>query len=255
VLAVDNDRPSGSGMNIWVGITDLFAGLLLVVLVGLIVVTGRYYQLLKERNLIAEELIFSRELQRAVNEAVRVNSLIQKRLQQSLPQEMEKPTFSELEISIPSVVLFRSFSYDDFLRDDGRRRFLTLVRSAIAEAMGSLGDRSRYLRMVIEGHTDSDPILRHAVTEAIPTNWELSSRRATGVLRFFKEAGLAPEDFEMVAVGLADTEPVGDNRTEAGKDQNRRIVIRIEPNLERIRRNLLEREGASDLGADQRPVG
>ncbi len=76
------------------------------------------------------------------------------------------------------------------------------------------------------------------MTAAIKTNWELSSRRATGVLRFFEDAGLSSKEYNIVAVGLADSVPVADNATEEGKAKNRRIVIRIEPDLEAIKSNL-----------------
>jgi chemotaxis protein MotB len=56
-------------------------------------------------------------------------------------------------------------------------------------------------------------------------NWELSSRRATGVLRFFKDGGLPAQEYNIMAVGLADTQPVTPNTTEDGKQQNWRIVI------------------------------
>jgi chemotaxis protein MotB len=91
---------------------------------------------------------------------------------------------------------------------------------------------------VIEGHTDSDPIKKQAVTPAIKTNWELSSRRATGVLRFFEEDGLNSREYNIVAMGLGDSVPVADNLTEEGKAMNRRIVIRIEPDLEAIKSTL-----------------
>ncbi len=71
----------------------------------------------------------------------------------------------------------------------------------------------------IEGHTDSTPI----ANARFPSNWELSSQRATGVLRFLLTQGVAAG--RMRAVGYADTRPLADNSTAEGRARNRRVVL------------------------------
>jgi len=79
----------------------------------------------------------------------------------------------------------------------------------------------------IEGHTDNDPIK----TGEYPSNWELSSARAIGVLRFFHEdGGFDPRNLE--AVGKGEYSPVVPNDTEENKAKNRRIEIHVEYNPE-----------------------
>ena len=73
----------------------------------------------------------------------------------------------------------------------------------------------------IEGHTDSLPI--H--TERFPSNWELSTTRATSVLRYFLAHGIASNRLE--AAGYADQRPLADNASEQGRAQNRRVEIVI----------------------------
>lgn len=79
----------------------------------------------------------------------------------------------------------------------------------------------------VEGHADSLPIR----TERFPSNWELSSARASNVVRYFLQQGMPPE--RLKASGYADTFPVAPETDAAGNiipenlDQNRRIVIRI----------------------------
>ena len=73
----------------------------------------------------------------------------------------------------------------------------------------------------IEGHTDNLPI--H--TLQFPSNWELSTTRATTVLRYFLSRGVASNRLE--AAGYADQRPVTGNATEAQRAQNRRVVIVI----------------------------
>lgn len=77
----------------------------------------------------------------------------------------------------------------------------------------------------VEGHSDVVPI----GTVLYPSNWELSSARASSVVRLFIDTGVAPE--RLVAVGYAATRPVDSNDTVEGRARNRRVTlfIRAEP--------------------------
>ena len=70
-----------------------------------------------------------------------------------------------------------------------------------------------------QGHTDSRPIS----TSRFPSNWELSTSRATAVLRFLAGTGIDPG--RLSAMGYGDTHPVGDNATAEGQARNRRVEI------------------------------
>jgi len=71
----------------------------------------------------------------------------------------------------------------------------------------------------VEGHTDNVPIQ----TARYPSNWELSSSRATEVTRRLIDRGIAAE--RVRAVGYADTHPRADNATAEGKARNRRVSL------------------------------
>ena len=74
--------------------------------------------------------------------------------------------------------------------------------------------------VVVEGHTDSRPIS----TSRYPSNWELSTARATSVLRYLVEArGLAGE--RVAAAGYADTHPVSEGDDAGSLARNRRVEI------------------------------
>jgi chemotaxis protein MotB len=76
------------------------------------------------------------------------------------------------------------------------------------------------LRVRIEGHTDDVPI--H--TARFASNWELSSSRATGLVRLFIEQyGLDPA--RLAAAGYAEYHPVQSNDTVEGRSKNRRVDI------------------------------
>ena len=71
----------------------------------------------------------------------------------------------------------------------------------------------------VEGFTDNVPIS----TVAYPSNWELSGARAASVVHVFTRNGIRPE--RLRAIGYGEFRPVADNRTPAGRAQNRRVVI------------------------------
>jgi chemotaxis protein MotB len=76
----------------------------------------------------------------------------------------------------------------------------------------------------IGGHTDSAPIVSPTVLEHFPTNWELSTARATNVVRFLETEGGIPGD-QLVAAGFASYRPAASNQSEAGRRRNRRIEM------------------------------
>lgn len=73
----------------------------------------------------------------------------------------------------------------------------------------------------VSGHTDDVPI--H--TSQYASNWELSAARAASVVRLLGRGGVAPE--RMAAVGYGEFRPVADNATEAGRSQNRRVLLMV----------------------------
>ena len=80
----------------------------------------------------------------------------------------------------------------------------------------------------VEGHTDDVPISN----QQFPSNWELSSARASAVARFLISRGV--DDARITVIGYGETRPKVDNRDAAGVPipenlaLNRRVVVRIE---------------------------
>ncbi|MFH1484636.1 MAG: OmpA family protein, partial [Chloroflexota bacterium] len=61
-------------------------------------------------------------------------------------------------------------------------------------------------------------------SEEFPTNWELSTARATNVLRYLAEfGGIAPE--RLTAAGWGENKPIESNDTPQGRSRNRRAEI------------------------------
>lgn len=77
-------------------------------------------------------------------------------------------------------------------------------------------------KIVVAGHTDTRTI-RNA---RYPSNWELSGARAASVVRYLQQQGITGN--RLSAVGLADTQPLGDNTTLEGRAKNRRVELTLE---------------------------
>jgi chemotaxis protein MotB len=102
--------------------------------------------------------------------------------------------------------------------------------------------------MEIEGHTDDDPIS----TAQYPSNWELSTGRATRVVRFLIDKGMKPD--RLKAIGFADTKPKVPNRNPDGSPikenqaQNRRVNVHMTPILPDLKAAAAaKRKGVTDL--------
>ena len=112
-----------------------------------------------------------------------------------------------LEISLDSELLF----------PPAAARLSMAARAVLAET-------ADYLRrfenpVTVEGYTDNVP----TESAVYPSNWELSSARASAVERFLAEAGV--ERTRLTAVGYGENHPLETNATPGGRSANRRVVV------------------------------
>jgi chemotaxis protein MotB len=108
---------------------------------------------------------------------------------------------------------------------------LTAEAGPFLDDIAGMLTEERYIRfrLDVQGHTDDSPIS----TLQFPSNWELSAARASAVVRYMADKGIASE--RMRATGFADTIPKVPNRDPQGnpirvnQEENRRITIRVFP--------------------------
>jgi chemotaxis protein MotB len=81
-------------------------------------------------------------------------------------------------------------------------------------------------RIEVDGFTDNVPI-GPELKSRFPSNWELSTARATDVVRFLVSKGVNGN--LLSATGFGDTQPVASNDTPQGRAKNRRIVLVLKP--------------------------
>jgi len=88
--------------------------------------------------------------------------------------------------------------------------------------LGRIADELARLpgQILVTGHTDNQPIrsLRY------PSNWNLSNDRAQSVMGILS-AKIKSERIR--SEGLADTQPVSENASPAGRAKNRRVEITL----------------------------
>lgn len=71
----------------------------------------------------------------------------------------------------------------------------------------------------VEGYTDNVPIS----TGIYPSNWDLSSARATSVVKELEKNNIPST--RLSAVGYGEFHPIADNKDEEGRFKNRRVVL------------------------------
>ncbi len=98
----------------------------------------------------------------------------------------------------------------------------------LAAVMSSNAD----IDMMVEGHTDNVPIKRGRFDD----NWDLSTARATSIVRILQTAGMDPK--RVAAAGRSEFMPIAPNDTPEGKQRNRRTEIILIPQLDELYRTV-----------------
>lgn len=173
---------------------------------------------------------------------------------EAVKEEAREVIKEEFKVSEPPSVIEDPISPLDIMQDDLQQKFATVGLSSGIEiihkegaldiqlsekVLFSSGEASFNSRaaavlrplldvlkdtdytITVEGHTDNIPIY----TERFPSNWELSSSRATSVVRYLIKEGIDPG--RLKAVGYADTQPITDNNSAEGRARNRRVTLVI----------------------------
>ena len=170
----------------------------------------------------AEEKARLEQERAAKEDEIRRLTKTQEELSQSLKDEIAKGNIKiqqvrdRLTINMVDRVLFDSGRAD--IKPAGLK-----VLKQVGDVLNKITDK----QIRIEGHTDNVPISTK-LQDKFKTNWELSTTRATTVVRFLiDQGGVQPQSLS--AVGYADTHPIESNDSEQGRSSNRRIEIVLYP--------------------------
>jgi chemotaxis protein MotB len=156
------------------------------------------------------------QLQQEKDTALQTRKSLEDEMRSAL--ESKDVTISKLQgkltVNILDRIMFDSGEAE--LKPDG---------ATVLRKVASILKEHPELKIHVIGHTDNVPI-RASARHRFPSNWELSTARATAAVRFLTEsAGVDPR--RLGAVGYGEFRPIADNATADGRARNRRIAITI----------------------------
>lgn len=168
-----------------------------------------------ELNAQAEQL--AQEKERAVAQVKGTYDSLLKELKEEIKEGQIKITQlkDKLTVNMVDKILFDSGSA--VIKKNGKQ-----VLDRVAEILKGVKGQ----QIKVEGHTDNVPI-GPGLADKFPSNWELSTARATTVVRYLQERGVSPAFLS--AEGYAEYQPVAPNDSDENKAQNRRIEIVLVP--------------------------
>lgn len=145
------------------------------------------------------------------DELAQISDLVAEKFAQLINDQLIQISSNELwlQIELKDSILFSSGSADTSNQ----------AQMIFDEIAGILKNYSNPVQ--VEGFTDNIPIN----SVKYPTNWELSTARASAIVKYLASKGVAPE--RLSAVGYGEYQPVAENDTEQGRAQNRRVTIMV----------------------------
>ncbi|MAQ42211.1 OmpA/MotB family protein [Mesonia oceanica] len=178
-----------------------------------------------ERSL---ESIKEKDLQiKTMRDAINKKDSVTLALVTSLKGALGNINDEDIEVSVEKGVVFVSIS-DKLLFRSGSYQVSNRAREVLGKVAKVVKDKKDF-EFMVEGHTDTDPIK----TECIQDNWDLSTKRATAIVRILQN------DFDvdpkrMTAAGRGEYVPVASNDSAEGKAANRRTRIVVLPKLDQF---------------------
>ncbi len=148
---------------------------------------------------------------------------INKKVYEQPPKPAVKPGISEIDFPKNIEIVFGGSA----VFEPGKVELTERVKFSLAIMIDLIKERRGDYVVIVEGHTDNTDIR----SRKYPSNWELSSARASRVISLFEKAGIKRS--RLVAVGYGDTRPIYQNFDKDGKAipenqlLNRRVNIKV----------------------------
>lgn len=121
-----------------------------------------------------------------------------------------------VKVTFPSGILFATGK--DVLSDESKTNLSTFAKNLTSD-----------MDLYIKGYTDNQGFRNSTAEESVQKNLELSQRRAQTVSDYLKANGLQSASQIKDVTGYGQADPVADNSTEAGRQQNRRVEVYVMP--------------------------
>lgn len=180
---------------------------------------------------ISDQTAFIQDMSREMQRKDSLNLALVMNLKRSLSDVND----NDIQVEVRGGKVHVSIS-DQMLFASGSARVNAAANEVLGKVAMVLNDH-RDLDVIVEGHTDNVPVNVKGVRD----NWELSTKRATAVVRVLAEEYYV-DPTRLTAAGRAEHDPRGDNDTAPGRAANRRTEIVITPKLDEFFK-LLEQPG------------
>ncbi len=162
---------------------------------------------------------------RDLNQSIQRKDSLNLALVMNLKRSLDDIEGNDIQVEVRGGKVHVSIS-DKMLFSSGSARVNESAERVLSNISTVLNDH-RDLNVIVEGHTDNVPVKINGVRD----NWELSTMRATAVVRKLTEEFYV-DPARLSAAGRAEYDPRGNNDTAEGRALNRRTEIVITPNLD-----------------------
>lgn len=162
---------------------------------------------------------------RDLNQSIQRKDSLNLALVMNLKRSLDDVGGQDIDVEVRGGKVHVSIS-DKLLFASGSAR-VNAAAEGVLENISTVLNDHRDLNVIVEGHTDNVPVKINGVRD----NWELSTLRATAVVRKLTETFYV-DPARLSAAGRAEYDPRADNDTAEGRAANRRTEIVITPNLD-----------------------
>ncbi len=133
----------------------------------------------------------------------------------------------DIQINVEKGVVYVSIS-DKLLFESGSYTVSSRARDVLGKVAKVVKAKPE-IEIMVEGHTDDKPVSRPNMVD----NWDLSTKRATSVVRILQE-DFSIDPKRMTAAGRSYYVPVSGNDSAEGRAANRRTRIIVLPKLDQF---------------------
>lgn len=188
--------------------------------------TQKVSELIKERDALAQKSAAA-EAAKAAVEAEKAAELERvKKSYEDLTAGL-KSEISAGEIKITQLQGKLTVNLVDRILFDSGKAEIKNDGKSVLDKVGSILNTVKDKNIRIEGHTDNKPISGELLAK-YPSNWELSTARATAVARYLQDRAKV-DPARLLATGYGEYRPVASNDTPESRGLNRRIEIVLVP--------------------------
>ena len=147
-----------------------------------------------------------------------VGALIGKKMDQVENAQVERVTdangLQAVKVTFDSGILFNTSS----------SALSSNATASLAKFASTVLNVNKDMDVAIKGYTDNQGWKNSTAAQSVQKNMDLSLQRANSVSNYLKQCGVSPTQITSVE-GLGEADPVADNSTAAGREQNRRVEV------------------------------